>query len=472
MVINKKLVSNVFNLLISNMIALLISVLSAFITPLVLGHEQYGYYKIFSLYITYVPLLHMGFIDGILALNAGKSIKDISYSQFRCYTRFFSLLELILSCLMLAFSFIVTTNGYNREILISLAIYSFVFNMSTYFQFFAKCVMDFDKFAVLTRLQSYINLFYLILAFVIYKFVPLKLGVSYFLISMNLTVAIILLCYVHSYKKIVFGKSSSLKKEKTSIFNIFKVGFAITMSYQVTMFMVNADNQFISTFFSVSRYAEYAFAYSMAALLITVFQAVSAVILPYMKKVGKDIVLEKYSTNLSIICILVFFILISYYPIIIIVHNFLPNYSDSIQYFKIVFPGVGITCIIQSYLFNNYILFSKIKDFCLISVINLIIDIIVYYVFYLLFDSTFIIALISIPLLLLWYFSLEWYMHKIKGIKFLSNFMYICILSTVFVLFNQIYSNMWLSLVSYLSYFIILTYLFFNKLIKKIIKKR
>ena len=452
------------------MIALLISVLSAFVTPLVLGHEQYGYYKIFSLYVTYAPLLHIGFIDGILATNAGKTLKDISFNKFRTYTRFFFLFELLLSSIMFLFSIVITTGWYSREILISLAIYSFVFNMVTYFQFFSKCIMKFDQFAVLTRLQSYINLFYLGLAFIIYKFFPFKIGVSYYLFFMNFTLFIILALYVNVYKYIIFGKTNTFKEEKKNIFNFFKVGFTIMISYQVTMFMVNADNQFISMFFKVSQYAEYAFAYSMAALLITVFQAVSSVMLPYMKKAGEDTVLKKYSSNLSIICTIVFFILLSYYPILIIVNKFMPSYVESIQYLKIVFPGVGITCIIQSYLFNNYILFKKIKSFCLISLINLLVDFAVYYIFYVLFNNTFIIAIISIPLLLIWYFSLEYYMHKINNTHFIVNFVYILLLTISFVIFNHIYSNIWLAMFSYLIYFIVLTYLFFYKYIKSIVK--
>lgn len=192
----------------------MISVLSAFITPLVLGHEQYGYYKIFSLYTTYVPLLHIGFIDGILAINAGKSLASLSLKKFRVYTRFFFLFELTLSVFMMLFLFFIDTSWYNKEILLSLSIYSFIFNMVTYFQFFSKAIMKFDQFAALTRLQSYVNLFYLILAFIIYKFSSLKITFSYYLFFMNFTLLIILIAYIYIYRCIIFGERDTFKKRK------------------------------------------------------------------------------------------------------------------------------------------------------------------------------------------------------------------------------------------------------------------
>lgn len=465
------MLKNVINLVISNLIGLFISIMSSFITPVVLGHEQYGYYKIFSLYITYAPLLHIGFIDGIFALNAGKKIKNISLSKFRTYTRFMVLFELILSFIMMLFALLANINTINREILIAISVYAFLFNMVTYFQFFSKCIMEFDRLAGIARLQSYVNLFYLVLAFYIYKFSLFNISALYYLFFIDLTQLIILCWYMYIYRYIIFGKSYSIKHERKNILNFFKIGFVIMISYQITMFMINADNQFISMFFKVSQYGEYAFAYSMAALLITVFSAASSVMLPYMKRAGEKMVLKNHSLNLSLMCIVVFFILFSYYPIVLIVKIFLPGYIDSIQYLKIVFPGVGITCIIQSYLFNNYILIKKIRFFCVLSLCNLILDFVVYYVLYILFDNIFIIALASLPLLLSWYLSLEFYIHKKEKTKFLKNFVYLLILSVMFVLFNHVYVNIWLSVVSYLIYYVIMTYLLFYKELKNVVKK-
>lgn len=470
MSINKKLIFNVLNLVVSNVIALMISILSAFITPLVLGHAQYGYYKIFSLYVSYVPLLHMGFIDGLLALNAGKSLRKISFSKFRTYTTFFIFFELILSSIMVFFSLFLANSLYSKEILISLTIYSFIFNMVTYFQFFSRCIMNFSQFSMLTRIQSYINLIYLVIALIIYKLSIIKLGFEYYLFCINLTTFIILIIYIYEYRFIIFGRRNHFKNEIKNILNMFQTGFIITISYQVSLFIFNADNQFISMFFKINKYAEYAFAYSMAALLITFFQAVSSVMLPYMKKSGEDQVLKKHSDNLSIICIITFTIILSYYPIFIIVYNFMPSYVESLKYLNIVFPGVGINCIIQSYLFNNYILQKKIKSFLVISLFNLIFDFFVYYIFYILFDNTFVIAMVSVPLLLLWYTSLEVYMHIKNDTNFIVNLSYIILLTSSFIIFNHLFDNVFVSLLCYLTFFLICSSILYCEQLKNILK--
>lgn len=468
--INKKIIVNITNLVLSNIISLVISVFSAFITPKILGHEQYGYYKIFSLYVTYVPLLHIGFIDGIMARNAGKSIDKISYEKFRAYTRFIFLIEFILSSLIFISSFFLNVSYYNKEILIYLSLYSLLFNMSTYFQFFSKSIMDFEIIAKITRAQAYFTLMYLIVAYLISRYTNYVIHFSYYLLMMNIAIGISLFLYSIYYKKIIFGKGKSIISEKTNIIVFFKIGFGIMFSYQLTMFMVNADNQFISIFFNINEYAEYAFAYSLAAILITIFNAASSVMLPYMRKYGKNETIEKHSDNMLLICIIVFFVIFAYYPITLIVSYFLPSYTESIQYLKIIFPGVGITCIIQSYLFNNFILIKKMKCFGIISVCNLLADYAIYYLIYSLFNNILFVAYTSVPLLLIWYLSIEVFLNKVIGTKYIKNFVYIFLLTISFVLFNHVYNNIFISFICYGSYYVILTYLCYSNKLKNIFK--
>lgn len=454
--------------MISNLISLMISVLSSFITPVILGHDGYGYYKIFSLYTTYVPLLHIGFIDGILIRNAGKRLEDISFKKFRTYTLFLLIFELFLSIVMSIFACLINIPQINREIIIAIAIYSFLLNALTYFQFFSKCIMRFSELASIARLQSFINLFFLLLALYLYKFTAFNVNVTYYMFYMNFAVFILLCYYLIRYKKIILGERKTMVSQFKSIRVFFRVGFAIMISYQITMVMVNADNQFISMFFKVSEYGKYAFAYSLAALLLTVFNAVSSVMLPYMKKAGKSAVVSNHDSNMAVMNAIVFFVIASYYPIAWIVNNFIASYSESVQYLSIVFPGVGITCIVQSYIFNDYIMAKKIKDFCYISLANLVFDFAVYYVGFRLSHSTLKIALLSIPLLMIWYLTLEWFMNAEAGVKFIKNFYYLMIMAFAFIVISHI-SNIWISLIAYAITYVAVTLAFYFKTFKTII---
>lgn len=82
---SKDLITVIF----SNLIILLSSVVTGFIVPKLLGVEGYGYYKIFTLYLSYSALAHMGYVDGVLLQFAGKEYEELSKEKFRRYTAFF-----------------------------------------------------------------------------------------------------------------------------------------------------------------------------------------------------------------------------------------------------------------------------------------------------------------------------------------------------------------------------------------------
>lgn len=58
-------VKDILKVSASNVVKLLAGLLVAFVLPKIIGVADYGYYKTFTLYATYVGLFHLGICDGI-----------------------------------------------------------------------------------------------------------------------------------------------------------------------------------------------------------------------------------------------------------------------------------------------------------------------------------------------------------------------------------------------------------------------
>lgn len=464
-----KFLKNIMNIIVSNLITFLIGIMASFITPYILGNVGYGYYKLFTLYIGYIPLLHFGLIDGVLTEFAGRDYVDISKQKLRNITLFAILLELIISVSIIIVDFAFIRDEIIKYLILSISTYSFLFNLLTYFQYFSKAVMRFSEFASMTRIQSLLNLLFLLVGLLIYKIYN-SIHVTYYFFYINLIILIVLVVYFVKYKDIVFGKKDPFKISIMEFIKIIKSGFFIMIAYQMLLIITNADNQFISMFFNVVDFSVYAFSYTLATMLVLVFNALSSVMLPYMKKLGKEKVINNYSYNLGLISIIVFFLMISYYPITFIVNSFLSKYSLSLNYLSIVFPTVAIICIVQSYMINNFVLIGKIKLFSLITLINIILDYSVYYVIYLFSKNIFYNAYAAVFLIIIWYLSLELYLHiKIKT-SFFKNLIYIITVSITFILINNISNNL-LRFLLFCGLLTLITYLFHARDIIKLIKK-
>ena len=63
-----KFIKNVLKIAISNIFIILSGVVSGFFLPKLLGVTDYGFYKIFNLYITYGVFFDLGISNGIYLL--------------------------------------------------------------------------------------------------------------------------------------------------------------------------------------------------------------------------------------------------------------------------------------------------------------------------------------------------------------------------------------------------------------------
>ena len=129
---------------IGNVFVLISSILTGLVVPKIMGVTNYGYYQIYTLYLTYVALLHFGFVDGVLLRHAGEKFDELDKLLFRSNTRSFALLELFLSSVFIIFSFIIF-KGIYRFIGISLGIETFTTNMTSYYQYISQSTMRFKE---------------------------------------------------------------------------------------------------------------------------------------------------------------------------------------------------------------------------------------------------------------------------------------------------------------------------------------
>ena len=66
---------NIFQVMMSNCSTILSGVFIGLLIPKIISVEGYGFYKTFTLYMTYVGIFHLGIADGIV----------LKYGGFDCY---------------------------------------------------------------------------------------------------------------------------------------------------------------------------------------------------------------------------------------------------------------------------------------------------------------------------------------------------------------------------------------------------
>ena len=108
------LMGNIFRVLSANFWVAMVGFVSSFVFPKILTIDDYALYHTFTLYLTYITILHLGFPSGMVINYAGKDYEKIDKNQYKTevkiigiilgsFTLLFFVLSLVLKNRMLAY---------------------------------------------------------------------------------------------------------------------------------------------------------------------------------------------------------------------------------------------------------------------------------------------------------------------------------------------------------------------------------
>jgi len=446
---NNKILKSIGFVTLSNIIKLVSSIFVGFILPGILGVTNYGYYKVFGLYLMYIGLFHFGFIDGIYLKYGGTNYNQLDRKEFRLYFKFLLLMELILAVIgvILIQQFLV---GEKKFIFSLLFINMIAINLTSYFQFVSQITSRFKEFSIRTIVIAFSNL--------------LIVAVLFFMKSNNyrmLLIAIVavnfllLFWYVYTYKEIVFGIKEKFRDNKKKILLLFYSGITLLVANLASTIIINIDRQVVELYFTVEEFGTYSFAYSMLSMITVVVTAIGIVLYPSLKKIDINNISAKYSKYNRIIIFIVLIGLVGYFPIKLIIPKFLPDYFSSIFIFRIALPGLLFTAPISAVKHNYFKVFDRNLDFFLISLFAILLNLSLNIFSYYRFGSMLFIAASSVLGIMFWYIMLDLYLYKVIQIKWQDNFFIILIGMISFYSITSI-DNVFISFFAYVFFVITL----------------
>lgn len=467
---NNKFARDLLMVIVSNFIVLLSSILTGFIIPRLLGVSEYGYYKIFSLYLGYVGLLHLGFVDGVLLRFAGKEYSILNKKKFRRYTAFFLEFQFFVAVVVSTLSLLVLPSTY-KYIFFLLGIDIIAVNLTTYYQFISQSTMRFKELSIIKTLLALEKIILVLFLVGIQRLYCVSVNANIYVSGLVLIDIVLLLWYIYTYRDITFGEKDSLNLCKKDIRDFFSNGIVLTLSYQTAQIIFLLDRQFVSAFFDTETYSVYSFAYSLIAMITTVVSAISLVLFPRLKQMDHKSLMQTYSKGLAVISIISLGAMIGYQPLCWFIKWYLPDYSVSVEYLKIIFPGLAISCCISIIMFTYFKALNAhlqyFKNCCIVLFVGIVTNGFAFY----LFRTPSAISIASIITLIVWYLINELYFIKKYKVNWKHNFFYIVLVMIVFYCVNILIDFQVVAWSIYSIVFVFITYMFYKEMLIEIVHR-
>lgn len=433
--------------IMSGIISLMVSGAIGVIIPIILDINNYSSYQTYQLYISFVGLLHFGFINGVCLKYGNKDYDELPFSIFRGYIRYLFLLQMVV--LIIAFFillFFVKTE--EKTPFIFLFINSSLINISCYFslitQFTKRFIIDGKIQIILSGLL--LLLFSIIMTYKINNY-------EYYLCCITIVNITSLMLYLAPNIKTVVGR---WELSFSDIIECHKRGVYINFSEIIGIVIVSIDSVFVNVLCDEEVFAIYTFSAGIVLLYYKFVNIISKLFFPYLKRVNKEELAASYTKLTERIQCIIFLMLSSIGLFGEIVNYLNHEYSESLMYVTILLPTVVFKCLIDLLCNTIYKVMDLEKAFFKNNMFAVCIVIITNIFAWRMFQKAYAIAWASLFSYILWYFITDFNIRKLLNISELKIKNKILLLGCTFIFLISMlfFGDIWL----YLSVAIVYTF--------------
>lgn len=453
-------IKNIVDVALSNCTTIISGVIVGVLIPKILTVYGYGMYKTFTLYVSYVGFCGLGIIDGIVLQYGDRDLDELDKPLFVSYFRWYTFVNAAFVTFFLFLAYMSNNKEY-AFILAMLGINVLAINYTGYYQQISQITQRFKEYSARKIVQCLFNIAITLILFGLYLNQG-TINYRYYIVCITGINIIVAIWYLYTYRTITMGKGAGCHNTFRDVLSLIKRGFPLLFSNLLSTIILALDRQYVNVLFDMETYAIYAFAYNMLSLITVSLSAVSIVIYPALKRTTNDMLYKYYTNLIAIILIVVFGAISLYYPLYIFINWFLPEYMDSLIIFRIIFPGVAMSSAISIIMHNYYKTLGKSIDYFKKSIIVLFVSAISNGVAYAIYKSTVSISVASIFTMLFWYIYAEQYFVNNFQYDRRQNIVYIFVMTGGFYIISSFNISV-LGYIIYLTYFFLVTYLFYKK---------
>lgn len=452
--------SNILRIFSANFLTMISGIIIGFVVPAVLSVDSYAYLKTYTFYLSYIGLLHLGFIDGMYIKYGGKELEFLDKREFKLEHRMFIIIQSIITI------FFITLALYKNDIIIFLFALSIVpINTVSFYKLFYQSIGKFKKYANISYVYTLIYLITNVLLAIVFRS---KNYIGYCITSI-LANGIVFL-YLEYKFAIEFTKIKV--KYDRKVWNNIKVGFFILLGNLSVVMFYAIDRWFIKLFYTVNDFAYYSFAISMLNIINVLVGAISVTFYNYLAKDENE---EKVKKLKRYFIILGAFASLGYFALSGIVSILLKKYMLSLNIIAISFAAYPYMIVINALYVNLYKARKNEKKYLKVVLLMVIISTIYNTIAMLLSKNSVAIAIATTLSFITWYIYSSRDFKYLKSTRKESIYLFINLIG--FLLASN-FLNWFLGGVTYFIIFLISTWFVFkedviqeiNLIIKKNVK--
>ena len=399
----KKNVKNIIYTVWANGISTVISVILSLLIPKLFSVSEYGMWQLYSFYISYVGLMHLGWPDGVYLRFGGFEYDKLPKQNLSNQFWSMNLFECILSFFITAFT-IFAFDSDNKIVWIGFSICFLINSARMFVLLIYQATNRIKEYSQYLKLDRYI--------FFVLVIIGMFLGVrqyQYLICFDLLGKAIALVTSIRGVRDFVLIHPTIFAKQtlKEALNNI-SIGSKLTFGGLATSLVIGVLRQSIQTHWGIEVFAKISFTLNISNFVMLFINTIGQVLFPILRTIDASKYREIFVSMRSILTVTLLFILAGYFVANPVLNLWLPNYADGLQYMALLFP-VYVFESKSALLYTAF--FKTIRKESWILVVN-----VVTLIFCLVTVPVFVFVFDNIQYAVLFYVSAAWLRNTISDI--------------------------------------------------------
>ncbi len=431
---DRKILNKLSFSLLAQVLSIIVSLIFSLGITKVLDVEHYGYWQLFILYSNYAGFFHLGICDGLYLKYGGRRIERINKFNFTNQISRFFCLEVLISIAFLVILVFSTSDPIKFGLLIFIIPYLIIANIQTYLSYILLATNNIEKYSISVFIEK---VFIILSIAVLYFLRMIDVNALIYIYIIGKLLSIFYLIYFISpffEFKAFFSKNTSTNKV---LLSYAIIGIPLMFSNVLSTLIIGSNRLLTEHKYGIIAFSKLSFSISLVFLFIIFVSQIGIVLFPIIRRMNEENRKQIYywiDNNLTMLfsCLIIF-----YYPLIVFVQNYVPNYLDSVKYLSFMLP----ICIFEGkfqILFNTmYKVLNRQKTIFIVNCISLFLSLILTFVSLYVFDSIMLSIWSLVLVIMLRAISSEIVLNKILNINKSNVILQSVLISMVFIIINM-----------------------------------
>lgn len=317
----------------ANFFSLFVTAGLVLIVPKFIGIEDYSYWQLYILYVSFVGFLHFGWADGIYLRYGGEKYQDLNKKVIASQFWLLLGLEVFLSLVFITYGLLFSEDQNKGFIIVLVGVNCVLMNMRTFIQLLLQGTNRIVVFSrtVIGERAAYAAIVGVLIASGAKDF-------EYLVIADAFTKLVTLLVLWYLCRDVFLTRAVGFRLAADEAAMNIKAGVQLMAANIAGIFIIGSARLMIERGWDIQAFGKVSLALTIANLLLILLGAVGIVLYPIIKKTKTQMLPRIYAILRTPLMAAALGALVLYYPAQQTLMRWLPQYADSLSYIALLVP--------------------------------------------------------------------------------------------------------------------------------------